>query len=173
MLYNIKYSVHFLLAGTILLAGCEKKYAEDERKVSINEIMPYNKSAVADPAGEYDDWIELCNLSSDEQDISGWYLSDSKSDRTKYRFPASTRIEPGGYIIIWCDNDSTQAGLHAGFKLSTDGEKVILSYRDGKTVDKVEYPAFSLEMSYSRFPDGTGDFRWQLYTFLMSNNSSN
>lgn len=170
---NTLLSATLILCIVLILTGCEKKYAEDESKVVINEIMPSNLSTVADPAGEYDDWIELFNKTSEEQDISGWFLSDSKSNYTKFMFPAHTKISGYGYLIIWADQDTTQSGLHAGFKLSAEGEKVVLSYPDGNKADLAEYPASSLELSYSRNPDGSGTFRWQLPTFGRSNNDYN
>lgn len=170
---NTLHSVNMILGIVLILSGCEKKYAEDESKVVINEIMPSNLSTVADPSGEYDDWIEIFNKTSEEQDISGWYLSDSKSNYTKFRFPAHTKISAHGFLIIWVDQDTTQTGLHAGFKLSAGGEKVVLSYSDGNKADLAEYPASSLELSYSRNPDGSGTFRWQLPTFGRSNNDYN
>ena len=160
-----------VFAEVYILTACEKKYAEEERKIVINEIMPVNTTTATDQDGEYDDWIELCNISSERQDISGWLLSDSKSEPAKYRFPPKTIINGNGFLIIWVDADTMQNGLHAGFKLSAEGEKVILSYPDGDKVDLVEYPPSSLELSYSRNPDGRGSFRWQLPTFSGSNNT--
>ena len=68
-----------VFAEVYILTACEKKYAEEERKIVINEIMPVNTTTATDQVGEYDDWIELYNISSERQDISGWLLSDSKS----------------------------------------------------------------------------------------------
>ncbi len=170
--HNIRpVAIASLFAVVFILSGCEKKYAEEERKIVINEIMPVNKTTATDQYGEYDDWIELYNKSSERQDISGWFLSDSKSEPAKYRFPPKTVINGNGFLIIWADADTMQNGLHAGFKLSAEGEKVILSYPDGDKVDLVEYPPSSLELSYSRNPDGTGSFRWQLPSFSGSNNT--
>ena len=43
--------------------------------VVINELMSDNVTAVADEAGEFDDWIELYNNSNAPIDISGYGLS--------------------------------------------------------------------------------------------------
>lgn len=133
--------------------------------------MPVNNSTATDQNGEYDDWIELYNLSASSLDISGHYLSDSKKNIYKWQIPYGTSISGKSYLMIWADEDTTQFGLHANFKLSSSGETVVLSKPDGTLIDKVEYPAQTLELSYSRNPDGTGLFRWQKPTFNWTNNN--
>ena len=76
-----------------------------------------------------------------------------------------------GYLIIWADNDTTEAGLHANFKLSSEGEDALISNPEKTIIDKVTFPAQSLELSYSRVPNGTGEFKWQAPTFNRSNNT--
>jgi hypothetical protein len=36
-------------------------------------------------------------------------------------------------------------------------------------MDKVLYPGQTLELSYSRNPDGEGEFKWQIPTFARTN----
>lgn len=168
MLKTLSCTATFLIL--IIVFSCKKIYKEAE-PVVINEVMPVNKTTVADNYGEYDDWIELYNLSASPQDLTGCYLSDKNSHRTKWQFPAGTSIQANGYLVIWADNDTTQYGLHANFKLSSSGEKVVLSYPDSTKIDEVEFPAQNLELSYSRVPNGTGPFRWQVPTFEKSNGS--
>jgi hypothetical protein len=98
-------------------------------------------------------------------------LSDSKKDPSKWKFPQGTSVPENGYLIIWADKDSTEAGLHASFKLSSAGETVILSRPDGTITDRIEYPAQTLELSFSRRPNGRGPFIWQTPTFDKSNDS--
>jgi hypothetical protein len=153
----------------LVLAGCEKENTP-ETNVVINELLPVNSTTVADQNGEYDDWIELCNSSALDLDLSGYYLSDSKSNPDKWKIPSGTVIPANGYIIIWADADTLQTGLHANFKLSSDGEKVYFSNRDALIIDKVEYPAQASEIAYARNPDWSGLFVWQTPTFCASNN---
>jgi len=164
--------ISFVTAILILIIGssCKKIYEQAE-PVVINELMPVNSTTVADSYGEYDDWIELYNLSPSPQDLTGCYLSDKKSHRTKWKFPTGTSISGNGYLIIWADNDTTEYGLHANFKLSSSGEKVVLSYPDSTKIDEVDFPAQTLELSYSRVPNGTGPFIWKIPTFEKTNGS--
>jgi hypothetical protein len=168
---NKKYLVlSFVITATFF--SCEKSGDPDKGDIRINEVLPVNTTIASDQNGEFDDWIELYNLSSTAKDLSGYFLSDNKDNFSKWEFPSGSTIPGNGYLIIWADNDTTQAGLHANFKLSSLGEDVLLSAPDGTKLDKVEYPGQTFEISYSRNPDGTGAFKWQAPTFNGTNNAS-
>jgi len=140
------------------------------KSIVINEILPKNSQNGADQDGEYDDWIELFNLANEDIDISGYYLSDSKKEPAKWKFPANTIIAKNGYLIVWADEDTTQTGLHTNYKLSADGENVVLLSPTLEVINLVEYPATVLEQSYARVPNGTGDFKWSVPSFNKANN---
>jgi hypothetical protein len=159
---NIVWLLLFLL---ILIASCEKQKDSSNGEIVINELMPVNSTTVSDQNGEFDDWIELYNPSTERFDISGYHLSDKKSNLSKWSFPEGITVSGKGFLVIWADSDTTQSGLHANFKLSSSGETVSLSKPDGSLIDQVEYSGQALELSYSRNPDGTGDFKWQIPTF--------
>ncbi len=55
--------------------------------VVINEFTASNKSALADPQGEYDDWIELRNITDQEVNLTGCYLTDEPNNPRKWAFP--------------------------------------------------------------------------------------
>ena len=170
----IKSKIIFLLFPVIAIISlsCVKPEEPSKSDILINEVLPVNKTIAADQNGEYDDWIELYNLSSEAIDISGYYLSDKKDNKKKWKFPSGTSVQGMGFLIIWADIDTTQAGLHTNFKLSSLGEEVLLTSPDGVLRDRIKYPAQSLELSWSRNPDGTGSFRWQTPTFNKTNNIS-
>ena len=156
----------------VLHHSCKKPDEPEKNDIVINELLPVNTSIMPDQNGEYDDWIELYNLSGSAKDISGFFLSDNRDHFSKWEFPAGTSIPGNGYLVIWADDDSAQVGLHTNFKLSSQGEEVLLSTPDGTLADKVIYPGQSLELSFSRNPDGTGSFMWQTPSFNSSNNIS-
>ena len=140
------------------------------KSIVINEVLPKNSQNGADQDGEYDDWIEIYNLANEDFDISGFYLSDSKKNPTKWKFPQGTTINANGYLIVWADEDSTHvSGMHTNYKLSADGENVVLLSPTQEVIDLVEYPATVLEQSYARVPNGTGDFKWATPTFNKTN----
>ena len=166
-----KSSVLALLLILILTYACKKTYETVPSDIVINELMPVNSNTVADNYGEYDDWIELFNLSSSSVDLSGYYLSDNHNKPSKWQIPNGTTIIGKGYLIIWADGDTTQFGLHANFKLSSTGEEALLTKPDLTIIDKVAFPAPAEELSYSRVPNGTGTFKWKSPTFNKSNDT--
>lgn len=126
--------------------------------VVINEFSASNSTIQADQDGEYDDWIELYNNTSNAIDLSGYYLSDNGGNQTKWSFPNGTTINANDYLIVWADNDITQAGLHANFKLSASGEALYLSNASGSLVDEIVFPVQTTDITYGRYPNGTGAF---------------
>jgi hypothetical protein len=166
---NAGIQLILLVVIALFQSGCEKDNTP-ESSIVINEVMPVNTSYVADQNGEFDDWIELHNNSSLSFDISGYYLSDSKTKLSKWKIPSGTTISGKGYLVFWADADTTQTGLHTNFKLSSAGEKVLFVTPDFLIIDMVEYPAHTMQQSYSRKPDGTGSFIWQPPTFNSTNN---
>jgi hypothetical protein len=126
--------------------------------VAINEVMASNTSTAADQNGEFDDWIELYNNTSNYVSLNNAYLSDSYTTPLKWKFPDNTTIAPNNYLIVWADKDTTQSGLHTNFKLSGSGEKIILSYASGDIVDSVIFGTQTADISYQRCPNGTGSF---------------
>lgn len=158
---------------TIGLMNCGKDDEEPgidiNKSLVINELMPKNSRFGSDQNGQFDDWIELYNLSSQDIDLSGFYLTDSKKEPTKWKFPAGTTIVKNGYLIVWADADTLQAGLHTNYKLSADGENVVFLSPNKEVIDLVEYPPTVIEQSYARKPNGTGKFGWSTPTFNKEN----
>jgi hypothetical protein len=126
--------------------------------VVINELLASNQS-IPDPQGEFDDWIELYNAGTAAVDVGGLYLTDDPAAPTKWQIPAGraaeTTIAPHGYLVLWADKDTADAGLHAAFSLDAGGEDVVLVDTDGSTViDSVTFGVQRADVSYGRFPDG-------------------
>ena len=67
--------------------------------ILINEVMASNGFY---ENGEAYDWIELYNDGKKTEDLSGWYLSDSKKDPLKWSFPQGTKLKAGGYLTVFC-----------------------------------------------------------------------
>jgi hypothetical protein len=136
--------------------------------VLINELMAINSSVAYDSNGESDDWVELFNATPAGIDLTGLYLSDDLTNLTKYQIPVGTAIPANDVLVIWTDEDSSQSGLHANFKLSGTGESVYLS--DGVNVyDAVDFGVQNTDVSYARCPDGQ-TFTYATPTFDALNN---
>jgi len=131
--------------------------------VVINELMADNDNVIADPQGDYDDWLELHNLTDTAVSLTGMYLSDKEDEPTKWQFPENTEIPANGYLIVWLDEDVDEPeGLHADFKLSKGGETVLLVDTDAngnQVLDSVTFGEHETDTSFGRLPDGTGDFQ--------------
>jgi hypothetical protein len=130
----------------------------------INEILAVNANSGQDPQGQYDDWIELYNAGAQPIDCGGMYLTDDLSNPTKWQIPSgnhqATTIPAKGYLLVWADGDTADAGLHAAFSLSAEGEEVALFDRDGVTqIDSVAFGEQEVDVSYGRLPDGSDP--WQ------------
>jgi hypothetical protein len=164
----------FYVIVASIISGCKKDIVStDDLGVVINELMPVNISVVKDQDNEYDEWIELFNKNNTSIDLSGYYLTDSESDLTKWTFPSGTIILPDSFIIVWADSDTLQSGLHANFKLSSMGETVVFLTPELQIIDRLTYGEVALneQPSYARLPNGTGEFSWQQYPTFNSRNA--
>ncbi|MDZ4705079.1 MAG: lamin tail domain-containing protein [Saprospiraceae bacterium] len=138
-------------------------------EIAINEFMASNSETASDQDGEFDDWIERYNKGEEAVDLGGWFLSDNPNNIPKWEIPAGTIIPGKGYLIVWADENGTQAGLHANFKLSAGGENLYLVLPDTTILQEIEFPEQETDMGYARIPNGTGDFVIQAPTFNGNN----
>jgi hypothetical protein len=129
--------------------------------VVINELMASNNNCIQDPQGQYDDWIEIYNYGPNDIDIGGMYLTDDISVPNKWRFPSTTIIHGGGYLLIWADDDINDIGFHANFQLDSDGEEIGLIDSDGQTfIDSIDFPDQFTDISFGRYPDANETWRF-------------
>ncbi|MDH7515455.1 MAG: CotH kinase family protein [Bacteroidota bacterium] len=132
--------------------------------VVINEVMACNDSTIADPQGQYEDWIELYNTSGETTALGGCYLTDRFTNPRKWRFPDGTVIEGHGYLLVWADRDTTDTpGLHANFKIDKDGEALYLFDSDERGngfLDSTGYFVSRCDTSWARRPNGRGPFTY-------------
>ena len=136
--------------------------------IVINEFLADNENSVPDQDGEYDDWIELYNNTGDDIPLTSMFLSDDFLQPEKWIFP-DTVIEAHSFLIIWADEDGSQEGLHANFKLSKSGEEILLSNFDGTVVDSIIFTEQFADTSYGRYANGTGNFQPMPPTFASEN----
>jgi spore coat protein CotH len=164
---RVRYYVEARSANTAKAASFAPARAEEETfgyrvaltaaantPVVINELMASNTATLVDPQGEYDDWIELRNLTDLEVDLTGRYLSDEADNPRKWAFPAGTKIPPDGFLLVWADEDGAATpGLHASFKLSAAGEQLFLTDTDvnlNAVLDSVTFGPQAPDLSYGR-----------------------
>ena len=144
---------------TALLAVCLLLAGGAGAEVIINEVMASNGMY---ENGEAYDWVELYNSGSRTEDLSGWYLSDSRKNPLKWAFPEGTKLKAGGYLTVYCtgedvDNPGKGAVFYTDFAISSSGETLILSDADGAEVCRAELPAQYGNISWGR-PSGGGEY---------------
>ena len=131
--------------------------------VFINEWMAGNSTGIRDPADmAQDDWFELFNAGAQTLDLSGYYLTDTFGQPTKYRVPTNGqyRIAPRGFLLVFADNQTAQntaarSNLHTNFKLSSSPGFIGLYRPDGLTpVDEISYAQQVDNVSEGRYSDG-------------------
>ncbi len=159
-----------VLTGDLAIKAIYEQVVFEEPQIHVvfNEIVASN-SIFKDEFGEKDDYIELYNFGNEDVNIAGWYITDVPYFTTLHKFPetnpAATLIPAGGRKILWADDQPEQGVLHLGFKLSKEGEKLMLSRTNYLgaivLVDSVTIPYLDTNFSYARIPDGTGP--WEVY----------
>lgn len=81
-----------LLTATVVFAHTQS--------VRINEVLAFNGTVLADENGDYEDWIELYNSTTEPINLAGYTLTDKPDNPNKWPFPAVT-IEPEGFLLVW------------------------------------------------------------------------
>ena len=124
--------------------------------LAINEVMSANRSAVADDTGAFSDWVELVNRSGADLDVSGWTLTDGEDRLVGFTFPQQV-LSPGEMVVIYCSGDIKNVkgyAYHAPFRLSAQGETLILRDAQGAEVDRLELPVLGGNQVYARQQSG-------------------
>jgi hypothetical protein len=135
---NGSVSVQFVAAHGIqdfatppnVFAGASWSYTVDpnvvvSENVRLNEFVAANVTGLRDEDNEYNDWVEIKNLSASVVTLAGWSLSDDPETPEKWVFP-SVVIQPNGYLVVFCSGKDRKptapnARLHTNFKLESQG----------------------------------------------------
>jgi hypothetical protein len=128
----------------LVLGACLAFASSSHAEPVISELMASNVVTLADEDGAYSDWLEIHNPDPTPVSLAGWYLTDSASNKTKWRFPEVT-IPGGGFIVVFASNKDRRvpgAPLHTNFALSAGGEYLGLIKSDGVTVAHEYAPTF-------------------------------
>jgi hypothetical protein len=129
--------------------------------IRINEILASNATINTDPDyGNEADWVELHNDGTLAVNLNGYYVTDNLKEPTKWLIATDLILQPGGYALIWCDDNAT--GLHTAFKLSASGEAFGLYSPDLIPLDTLQFGPQFTDVSYGRNP--TNPDSWAFYT---------
>jgi hypothetical protein len=134
-------AVYLVCASVLLLAATIPASRAD---VIISEFEASNTSGLRDEDGASSDWIELFNASTTTANLDGWFLTDSKTDLTRWRLPA-TNLPPNGFLVVFASGKSRAVPglpLHTSFSLNGGGEYLALVKPDGVTIASEFAPQF-------------------------------
>ncbi|MEM9544571.1 MAG: CotH kinase family protein [Bacteroidota bacterium] len=150
------------------------EHALEDLDIVINEIVASNdvNSNITDPDGGSADWIELYNNTSEDVDLSQFYLSNDKDVLKHWRFPKGTILPAKDYLIIWADRDIDEEGIHSDFKLNKSQGELYLSFENGDIIDSLSYSDQETNIGLARVPNGKGPFIVQKTTFNTTNDLS-
>lgn len=123
--------------------------------IRITEVMAADQLILPDSFGEFSDWLELTNATSQPIEMTGWFLSDNPQDPEKWTLPDLT-LQAGQRLLIFCTgrSESPADEIHADFSLSSGGETLTLSTFAGTVVDSVTFPASEPHIAFTFTEDG-------------------
>jgi len=125
-----------------------QKISNDE--IFINEYIVSNKQINYNSNGEYNDFVELYNISMKDIKLENIYLTDDENNLTKYKLPTAT-IRKNNFLLIYLGEKSSVINnqIIANFKLSQKDKYIIVS-NGKKIIDKVEIVLLNDNVSYGK-----------------------
>lgn len=146
----LKQAAYTIASDDGSVGGSSVRLVTQYEGLRISEIMPSNRSAVADENGEYPDWVEIWNSSDQEMNLKNLGLSD-RSVSIRFLFPDITLPADGRLIVFASNTNQTDLGLpfHVKFKLSSLGETVYLYDPNAYLIDSCKYPILGSDESWA------------------------
>ena len=139
------------------------------RRLQINEVLAQNIEAV-NHYGTTPDLIELYYDGAASLDLAGMSITDNADNPRKFYFPAGTIMNPGGYLVLYADDNFTKPGMHLGFAINAEGDDIYLydtAANGGALLDSVEFGMQIGDSSIGRGRDGC--WRLTIPTFGQEN----
>ncbi|MCF8256351.1 MAG: CotH kinase family protein [Flavobacteriales bacterium] len=133
-----------------------------EAQVVINEYSCSNRT-VTDAFGNFEDWVELYNPSSQAVDLTGYHLSDKPTNPTKWQFPGGV-VPAGGRLVVVCSGRDAMAGPtpHTNFRLGQLGpESIVFSDPLGNVLES--YVLATTQSGHSRGRTSDGAATWGVF----------
>ncbi len=162
------------LFSLIILSATLSNYIVSGQTLLINEFEARNSKTIADNKGEYDDWIEIVNVTNKSIDLNGYYITDDLTKKSKCKLTAMSGeliIPAKGYIIFWADDNLLQGASHLNFKLTGSNGFIGLFADDLTTIDSITYPSQQIDISFGR--DIINQSAWNFYSTPTPGKSNN
>ena len=163
-----------LLLGLRQIMADPTQFSGNERSpVVISEFMTANQSGLMDEDGDYVDWIEIHNRSSQSVNLADWTLTDTEAQPTRWTFP-DISLPAGDYLIVFASGKNRslkrtsvtdvpeEAGyLHTNFSLRSDGGFLALyapTLRRYLDTQAIRYTPQLADISFGRYSDEAGAY---------------
>ncbi|HUR45811.1 MAG TPA: CotH kinase family protein [Candidatus Saccharimonadales bacterium] len=145
---------HFFLAGCCVALGLpfHGGAAEKFNSAYISEVLTENRRGLKDDDGDRSPWIELYNGSSSTIAFKGWFLTDSRTNLTKWAIPA-IELLPEKYLLVFASGKKRTndlAHLHTSFRLKRQTDYVALVGPKTNVVSEFNLPRQLPDISYGR-----------------------
>lgn len=127
-------------------------FFESKAELVITELMQSNVTGIVDDLNNFpDSWVELYNDGDIIENLSDYHIGLKKKIDKAYGLP-EVAVQPGEYMIIYCDKEDT--GLHTSFRLESNKEGEVYLFKNGEQIQMVAYPAFpSPDIAYGLDPE--------------------
>ena len=141
--------LNLLLATSMMITPIQCLHAtEVTGTIKINEVESN------DPTTDID-WVEIINAGNETVDLSNWFITDNKDlerlvENEEWRIPDGTILDSGEIFIV--EHSDILDNLSLGKE-----DAVNLYNNDNQLQDTFSYIGHAVG-TYSRVPDGTGDF---------------
>jgi hypothetical protein len=162
---------HFLLILVFCIYVIGQGMAQS---LKINEFQTKNVSTIADNYLEYDDWIEIANVSGMDINLNGYYITDDLAQTTRFQFSSTGNelvVPAHGYLLLWADDDNSQGKNHLNFNISSKGGVIALFSTTNQLIDSVNYGQQYLNISYGRMPGAP--YAWKYFSLPTPKSENN
>jgi hypothetical protein len=111
-------------------------------RLSINEVLASGNG--------YAGVVELYYEGPAPLDLTGMAITKDPNSSAWFIIPSRTQIASGQYLVLYADANTTPSGIHLGFTLSSDGDRVCLYDKQGTLIDSVAFGQQLANLSVGR-----------------------
>ncbi|MBI1841956.1 MAG: CotH kinase family protein [Verrucomicrobia bacterium] len=116
----------------------------------ISEFVANNSQSMEDDDTDSSDWLEIYNGGGAAVSLAGYFLTDEKTNLTKWAFP-NVSMPTNQYRIVFAsgkDRAPLTGQLHTNFKLKKEGGYLALVKPDQSIASEYEYGPQKLDIAY-------------------------
>jgi hypothetical protein len=148
----VRFWVSLMASSFALLMAAPMHAADSFNSVYLSEFLADNQHGLKDDDGDCSPWIELHNGGAGTVNLAGWFLTDSPTNLTKWRFPGVTLLPRKELVVFASGKGRTNdlAHLHANFRLDPKGNYLALVNRATNVVSEFTPAPQSPDMSDGR-----------------------